>query len=92
MRRAVEPHVHPPLFEPPDLVKLQASIPAPPATEGLLTRAHLARHLCPAVKPLPGSALPPETCRRCSRACLCLLSRPAGFRGLHNACARESRV
>jgi hypothetical protein len=56
MRRAVLPRVLPsPFSEPPGLVKLQASIPAPPAIEGLLTRAHLARHLCPAVKPLPGS-------------------------------------
>ena len=56
MRRAVLPRVLPsPFSEPPGLVKLQASIPAPPEIEGLLTRAHLARHLCPAVKPLPGS-------------------------------------
>ena len=82
MRRAVQPRVlPPPLSEPPGLVKLQASIPAPPAVEGLLAHAHLATHLCPAVRPLPGSTFASRNLPTLLHGVLLLAISPCRFSG-----------
>ena len=80
-----------PFSEPPGLVKLQASIPAPPEIEGLLTpRPPCETSLSRRQTPARLDFCPPETCRRSPReGCFCLLSRPFGFRRGANACAQE---
>ena len=92
MRRAVQPRVlAPPLSEPPGLVKLHASVIAPPAEEGSLT-PNLRHIFAPPsdpcrVRTFAARSLPTGSPRRAS----CSLSRPCGFRRRRKTCAGEIR-